>query len=137
DTRSDLFALGSVLYAMCTGREPFAGESVYAILDQVRTATPRSLRGQVPAIPAGLITIVERLHAKDPARRFQNASEVARALARLDPCAPEGEVPMRRFRFKASVAVVLVLAFGIATLLAGVNGVPGIGSRPDEAVPVS
>src|SRR5207237_398878 len=51
DARSDLFALGGVLYAMTTGRDPFAGESLYAVLDRVRWASPRPVRELNPAAP--------------------------------------------------------------------------------------
>ena len=138
DARADLFALGSVLYTMATGRPPFAGASVYAILDQVRNHRPRPVRADNPAIPAALAAVIERLHAREPARRFQTAAEAARALARIsDSSSAPGEAPVRSFRFKALVAVTLVLGFGIASLLAGVGGIPGLGSRPEPPGPAA
>ena len=92
DHRADLFSLGSVLYAMCTGRSPFRAESAVAVLRRVSEDTPRPIREVNPDIPDWLAAIVARLHAKDPARRFQSAAEVAdrlgEHLAQLQGAAP-------------------------------------------------
>lgn len=77
DQRADLFALGSTLYAMCTGRPPFRGESGMAVLRQVCDAEPEPVRSVNPDVPAWLEGIIRKLHAKQPARRFQSAAEVA------------------------------------------------------------
>ena len=53
DHRADLFSLGSVLYALCTGREPFPGGGPMAVLRQVCDATPTPIRKINPAVPAG------------------------------------------------------------------------------------
>jgi eukaryotic-like serine/threonine-protein kinase len=80
DQRADLFALGSTLYAMCTGRPPFRGESSMAILRQVCDAEATLLRSLNPDVPAWLEGIIRKLHAKEPAQRFQSAAEVAELL---------------------------------------------------------
>jgi serine/threonine protein kinase len=80
DHRSDLFSLGSVLYAMCTGVPPFSGSSAVAVLRQVSDQTPRSVREVNPDIPAWLDVFVRRLMEKDPAKRFESAAEVAALL---------------------------------------------------------
>jgi serine/threonine protein kinase len=82
DERADLFALGSTLYAMCTGRAPFRGNTGLAILRQVCDAEPTPIRSINPDIPPWLAGIVRKLHAKDPANRFQTAAEVAGLLER-------------------------------------------------------
>ncbi len=82
DHRADLFSLGSVLYALCTGRPPFRAESTMAVLRRVSDDTPRPIRGLNPEIPDWLEAIIARLHAKDPAGRFQTAAEVAHLLGR-------------------------------------------------------
>src|SRR5581483_10409375 len=78
DHRADLFSLGSVLYAMCTGRAPFRAASTLALLRRVSDVSPRPVREINPAIPEWLVEIMNRLHSKDPARRFPSADEVAR-----------------------------------------------------------
>jgi len=82
DARSDLFSLGSVLYAMCTGRSPFRAETTMASLRRVCDDTPRPVREVCPDIPDWLVSIIDRLLAKDPDDRFQTAAEVAELLSR-------------------------------------------------------
>jgi serine/threonine protein kinase len=82
DHRSDLFSLGSVLYAMCAGRAPFRAIGSMAILKRVCEETPTPIRDINPDVPDWLATIVAKLHAKDPAERHQSAAEVAELLGR-------------------------------------------------------
>jgi WD40 repeat protein len=125
DHRADLFSLGSVLYACCTGRAPFRASGSMAVLKRVCEDTPRSIREVNPGIPDWLVAIVARLHAKDPARRFQSASEVTELLGRhlvrlqqpgvvgpvanlpADPTA--GWQPARRRRRWAAAALLFLL----------------------------
>jgi serine/threonine-protein kinase len=78
DARSDLFSLGSVLYMLCTGHAPFRAETSFGVLRRLTDDTPRPIREINPEIPEWLAAVVEKMHAKDPAERFQSASEVAR-----------------------------------------------------------
>jgi serine/threonine-protein kinase len=80
DQRADLFALGSTLYAMCTGNAPFRGDSGWAVLRKVCDDEPEPIRWSNPDVPAWLEGVVRKLHAKDPAQRFASASEVADLL---------------------------------------------------------
>jgi serine/threonine protein kinase len=80
DARSDLFSLGSVLYAMCTGRSPFRAETTIAALRRVCEDAPRPIREVNPQIPDWLVEIIDRLLAKRPDERFQTAAEVAELL---------------------------------------------------------
>jgi len=82
DPRSDLFSLGSVLYALCTGHPPFRAGSTVAVLKRVCDDTPRPIREINPEIPGWLEAVIHRLHAKDPAKRFETATEVAQLLGR-------------------------------------------------------
>ncbi len=82
DHRTDLFSLGSVLYALCTGQSPFHGRSSMATLKRVGEETPRPIRELNSEIPSWLVKIIERLHAKDPAKRYDSAAEVADLLGR-------------------------------------------------------
>ncbi len=90
DARSDLFGLGCVLYAMCTGRPPFRADSSYAILRMITDDEPRSIREINPDIPEWLCLLISRLMAKSPDARFGNALEVA---ALLEQCLAHVQQP--------------------------------------------
>jgi hypothetical protein len=80
DHRIDLFSLGSVMYAMCTCQSPFRRETTMAVLRQICEGTPRTIREINPKIPKWLERIIARLHAKNPAQRYQTAGETANLL---------------------------------------------------------
>ena len=80
DPRSDLFSLGSTMYAMCTGRPPFRAETSYGILRRIIDTEPRAIREINPEVPDWLAAMIGKLHAKDPAERFQSAEELAKQL---------------------------------------------------------
>jgi len=80
DAHSDLFSLGSVMYAMCTGRPPFRAETSYGTLRRITDTEPRPIREINVKIPNWLVATVNKLHAKSPAARFQSATELAKLL---------------------------------------------------------
>jgi uncharacterized protein (TIGR03067 family) len=80
DHRSDLFSLGTVLYAMSTGHPPFRATGTLAVLKRVIEDSPRPIREINNEIPDWLCDIIARLHAKKPEDRFQTATEVAELL---------------------------------------------------------
>jgi serine/threonine-protein kinase len=82
DHRTDLFSLGSVLYAMCVGHSPFRAETTMGVLHRICRETPRPLREMNPAMPEWLDRIIRRLHAKDPSKRYASAEEVAAVLGK-------------------------------------------------------
>ncbi|MEM8934249.1 MAG: serine/threonine-protein kinase [Acidobacteriota bacterium] len=69
DARSDLFSLGSLLYAMLVGRPPFGGHSALETLRQVCVGREVPIGDAAPTLPSELIDLVHRLLDKDPARR--------------------------------------------------------------------
>jgi serine/threonine protein kinase len=84
DARCDLFSLGAVLYHMLTGQRPFTGQDVMAVLSSLANVTPPPVGSLVPALPAGVAEVVDRLLAKDPAARPASAAEVAGVLLALE-----------------------------------------------------
>lgn len=80
DQRSDLFSLGSVLYAMSTGRPPFQAESSYVVLRQITDQKPRPIRELRPDLPEWLESLIEWLMDKDPAKRPESARAVEQML---------------------------------------------------------
>ena len=77
DGRSDLFGLGCVLYALCTGHPPFRAGTSYAILRRITDDTPRSIQEINPDIPSWMDRFVTKLLAKSPDSRFASATIVA------------------------------------------------------------
>lgn len=81
DERSDLFSLGSVLYAMCAGQSPFRADSLTGTIRRVCEDEPQSLAELRPETPPWLTAIIARLHAKSLAERYSSAVEVQEILA--------------------------------------------------------
>lgn len=83
DERSDLFSVGGVLYLMLTGRPPFAGRNVMAILHALANDTPAPPGKLRHDLPPDLSELVESLLAKNPDDRPKSASAVVEALGRI------------------------------------------------------
>ncbi len=83
DHRTDLYALGCVLFEMVAGRVPFISDGVGGLIGMHLHVPPPRLRELAPDAPAELEAIVARLLAKTPDDRYQTADEVAAALARV------------------------------------------------------
>jgi serine/threonine protein kinase len=80
DHRSDLFSLGSVLYAMCAGYAPFRADSSYSVLRLIIEKEPRPIREINSDIPEWLCAIIGKLMAKHAIDRFDSAKQVAELL---------------------------------------------------------
>ena len=83
DNRADIYALGIILYQMISGRLPFQGENTAATMMQHLSAPVPDVRQFNQAVPPGLVTIVQKSLAKEPAQRYQSAGEMAAALRQL------------------------------------------------------
>ncbi|MEM6797144.1 MAG: protein kinase, partial [Acidobacteriota bacterium] len=85
DGRSDLFALGILLYEMLSGRSPFRGASSVETLSRICTLRHAPLAELAPQAPGALADLVDRLLAKEPAHRPESARAVVDELLLLDP----------------------------------------------------
>ena len=147
DHRSDLFSLGTVLYAMCTGHPPFRASGTHAVLKRVIDASPRPIREINSEIPDWLCDIISKLHAKKPEDRFQTAREVAELLgqhlahlqqptvtprpANVQPPSPTS-APAGNLAANASIPILIlgvlaILAVGVFAAGAEVLGAAGLG----------
>jgi formylglycine-generating enzyme required for sulfatase activity/serine/threonine protein kinase len=129
DVRADLFSLGSVLYALTTGRPPFRAATTFAVLKRVVEDTPRPIRELIPETPPWLCEIIGKLQAKKPEDRFQSARELADLLANcevqlkknpnLDGFHLPASKPGRSGKWKwlaAAALLVLVLGLGLTEI---------------------
>jgi serine/threonine-protein kinase len=128
DERSDLYALGAVLFELMSGRLPHQAESPVLLLDAKFRTEPDSLRTIAPerGIPKMLDATVSRALATDPERRYQSAAEMREALeAALRE--PEKSAPSRRRL--AARGLASVIALSVLGLVAAVATQPVVRGR--------
>ena len=133
--RTDVWALGAILYECLTGRPPFRGETSVATLMQVvndRPTPPGRLR---PGVPPALDAVCLRCLEKDPARRYPTARALAddldRVLASPFPDGPSGRRPW----LVAGIVATLLVAVGVVLVAVSRPGGRGEPNRPGEPPP--
>ena len=115
DARTDVYALGCVVYEMVSGGLPFQGSTPQAVLAMQAADRVPSLRKSDPGIPVFLERAVARALATDPGDRFASAAEFAQALTTgtVVPRVRARRARQRVARALAGVAAVAVLVFGV------------------------
>jgi eukaryotic-like serine/threonine-protein kinase len=135
DARSDIFALGAVLYEMATGRRAFEGKSQLSVASAILEKEPEPVSALIPASPPALDVAISTCLAKDPDARFQSAHDlmlqlrwIANGSAALQAryAGSEERTDRPRWLFAACAALALIAAgLGGALLLR-----PEVNTRP-------
>src|SRR6185369_8865630 len=81
DQSSDVYALGAILYELCSGRKPHPGESHNAILHHIATQPAVPLESVAPGLPVGFLAVVAGALSADPGARPASAGALVEALA--------------------------------------------------------
>ena len=92
DSRTDIFALGLLLYEMATGRQAFSGRTGGAIIESILTRTPTSVRTLNPQIPLQLEEIINKCLNKDRNLRYPTAAAIRSDLQQLKRVSESGQI---------------------------------------------
>jgi TolB-like protein/Tfp pilus assembly protein PilF len=127
DHRSDIFAFGSILYELLSGKRAFRHDSAIDTLNAIIRDEPPELSGSGRGISPALDHIVRHCLEKDPDNRFQSAKDVAFALSEVSSPMTESGAALRapeagRRRVLIAVAAVVLLAVGGIVLLRRPHG---------------
>lgn len=140
DARSEIYALGCVMFEALTGRVPFLGDTSMETLTMHANAPPPALSDFQDEISEELDAIVLTCLAKEPDERFQSMQELASGLQRLqerrtERVQTEGEAPERRN--SKSMVLPAVLIFGLIVPLIAWFALQAVNSSNEEAAPKS
>jgi len=83
DGRSDLFSVGVVLYQLATGKQPFKGDSLMSLMQQIVKEEPKPIEQWRPEVPPALRRIINRCLSKQPDKRYATGRELKEALTKV------------------------------------------------------
>ncbi len=136
DYRSDIFAFGSILYEMLSGKRPFQGESNVEVMHAILKSDPPDLLQSNSNVPPALEKIVRRCMEKDPDLRFQSTSDLAFALEALSSAS--GTIEQTSAKISSTNYTKYFGGFAILALLFyGATKIATIKRKPVASAPVS
>src|SRR6266700_2853710 len=104
NARTDIFALGELIYEMATGQPAFTGKSRASLIAAILSSEPQSMKALQPMTPLSLERVVKKCLAKDPDERWQSASDLASELNWIAEGGSQAEetarVPSRRGKLR-------------------------------------
>ncbi len=113
DQRTDIFALGLVLYEMVTGKRAFEGKTKTSLIAAIVSGEPKQISAIQPLTPPALEHVIKKCLEKDPEARWQSASDVAEELRWITQGEP-AQAKRRTTRWPLVGATVLAVAIGAA-----------------------
>jgi eukaryotic-like serine/threonine-protein kinase len=132
DARTDIFALGALLYEMATGKRAFEGSSKTSLIAAIVSAQPPPISQITPMTPPVFEHVVRKCLEKDPEDRWQSARDVASELQWISEVGSLADVPSFLSRRRARKSRVVWLAAGIvAGALAVAGAWMGLSGRGD------
>jgi len=119
DSRTDIFALGAVIYEMATGRKAFAGKSQASLISAIMTSEPPSISTLQSMAPALLDHVVRSCLAKEPEMRWQTAHDVLLQLKWIAAGSSQAAFPVVPYRRARGRFGWILAGFLMAALIAG------------------
>ena len=113
DPRTDIFALGCILYELLSGQSPFRGKTAQSVFAAILKDQPLPLRDHTPQMPSSVERIVKRCLAKDPDQRWQNAYDVKHAIEDVKQEPFGVQASTRKSRWATVVALVAILTIAL------------------------
>jgi len=110
DHRSDIFALGVVLYEMLTGNRPFGGSTTVETAAAILKEDPEPISVAAPAVSPAFGSVVSKCLEKRPEDRFSSAHDLSLTLGAIDPTAKAGSFAERRWPHILAVVVAAAIA---------------------------